>query len=1499
MPQRREGLRSVFRLLGSLAVVLIPFGLYTYFHLDRQYDYHVSRNFRVLTEAGEHLSALLRQFESLFDFDPYNEIEKAGYPFRTIVKEKFSKEENQDVIQKFLEEAEDVESTGKTDEERETAKKIRTFRKALKEALDKEKKLRSLENSLGEEAIKVELRRFPDRDTNELASALGAVLQSRTESDTNLTRELSYPPPKLVRLSLETVKNEVEAAWKKVATTQREALQRFDGNVKPYNKDEERTKYIAALEKIQKGEGRVGYLKNKVKAFNKTPAYNNLKVSQDENDQCEPTNLKEPISLQIDTSTAQTSLNVVACPQREWSGLSQNLEAKLPLADLMRNTDAAARNFGLLVLAQEDGKVLYSSETNPVGIPQSVSAKFASLKPFFPEDQSETKPEKAGSQAENDQKDKDGQVSLPRVSVIRDAEVSGTTYRLFLQPFHPPLPVRSVSQPADGQPIWYLGGIIRKSEFQKKSLAISLIVTGLVMLGLSLGFLALPYIKLFFTNAGEPLRALEIFFLVVSLILGGGLATLLLLNTVAYHNMRAQFDGTAEDIRENIKKQFRDELYDTLKTLSVASHIVPSIVKEKEFREDISLGLPQDGYPLYESVFWVEKHGGLELENWATYERRKPTKGIIIDISKRQYFTRARDEWELWQKEGFYNFFIERVHSYTDGVKTSAISTPYKNNKKEPEDFKVAVLSKRFLSFRALALPPSFGFAVIEDNTGKVLFHSDDRRSLIENFFWETDENPKLQAAVQRRQKGKIAGYYNGRKHHFFVTPVDSDSNVPWSLVVFYDTQLLETVNFEIGVIAAGIFLLYVVLFALWITLIHFSGPRELWSWCWPQSKFQNRYAYVAALLSLVVVGYGLGIWLLEGWPFLLLVMFLCPFVLTLLHLYFTFKRKLPMPAWSEKLTEHIAPKLSFRLWYLSIASLSLLIISVLPIAAIFKDVSLTQAERFTKFRESEFFAALKNREKTLRDDMCLLAEPSEVDEEMKSYGFIEGAIELGLYEYEEDEVCLHKTDQNGHSNNNARDSNRNWHISERFIDFLPVYNELAGKLRYPMSEQSDRSQSGDVTKIQYQAQHSLPVFLPREESWSPWIVCLGLPIFLLVLFVVIRELAKRTVGLYLSDFEVLGEESEGGKETTVHQLNIVDDLKKGPTDEWKKKIEGWAKDWTDTDKERRILVRPPQALVSELKKHANQNEFIDLSSPTPIVLEQLEWWTAALSPRIVLVTNFELGILDSQLRRALLKFLERVWAEIPVILCSSLSPLYHLITPEAYPEFDKGAQNADPKIDEELRWSSLLSTFRKERFWYKAADWRKQDTPSLTTLSRECCWADELIPIHDDLKDKVGSMTEEQIIHQVGDRAEAFYRKQWILCTKEERLALMQLAQGNLVNPQNDEVIRRLLWCNLIQRDPDLRLANESFTHFVLTAESPARIAEWEKGEADGSTWTMLRAPFVLLLVLVAAFLSQTGGEGMDAMIAIVSSVLAGLPIIIRAVGFLRGGQTGKLVEE
>ena len=275
--------------------------------------------------------------------------------------------------------------------------------------------------------------------TQAFRDALKAALQERTLKAFRDALKAALDAEKKLE-NQEPLDQEPNDVWGKVSKTQKRALELMvpDTIVKTYEGKDERNIYLEVQKKIQSET-----LIERMDFFKKNPVYKNLVIHPDDDDLCTQKNFKEPISLWIGTPQAQTSLSVVAC-QQEQAKFVGNFEAKLPLADLMRNTDTEAENFDLLILAQGDGQVLYSSvEASLGGIPKSVSAKFTNLKPFFRKDQSEATIKEINPQ--------DDQVSIPLVSVISEAEISGTNYYLFLQPFQPPFPI--VSRSDDVQPV--------------------------------------------------------------------------------------------------------------------------------------------------------------------------------------------------------------------------------------------------------------------------------------------------------------------------------------------------------------------------------------------------------------------------------------------------------------------------------------------------------------------------------------------------------------------------------------------------------------------------------------------------------------------------------------------------------------------------------------------------------------------------------------------------------------------------------------------------------------------------------------------------------------------------------------------------------------------------------------------------------------------------------------------------------------------------------------
>ncbi|MGR9108408.1 MAG: hypothetical protein ACU843_15930, partial [Gammaproteobacteria bacterium] len=114
-------------------------------------------------------------------------------------------------------------------------------------------------------------------------------------------------------------------------------------------------------------------------------------------------------------------------------------------------------------------------------------------------------------------------------------------------------------------------------------------------------------------------------------------------------------------------------------------------------------------------------------------------------------------------------------------------------------------------TFFAPVLPYDFGFAVIDDHTGDVYYHSNDQRSLLENFYIETDRNAQLISAVQSRHSQFVSGIYNAQPHRYYVAPLEG---VPWSLIVFYDLSSIEIANLRsllVSLIFSAVFILLVV----------------------------------------------------------------------------------------------------------------------------------------------------------------------------------------------------------------------------------------------------------------------------------------------------------------------------------------------------------------------------------------------------------------------------------------------------------------------------------------------------------------------------------------------------------------------------------------------------------------------------------------------------------------------------------------------------------------
>jgi hypothetical protein len=117
--------------------------------------------------------------------------------------------------------------------------------------------------------------------------------------------------------------------------------------------------------------------------------------------------------------------------------------------------------------------------------------------------------------------------------------------------------------------------------------------------------------------------------------------------------------------------------------------------------------------------------------------------------------------------------------------------------------------------------------------------------------------------------------------------------------------------------------------------------------------------------------------------------------------------------------------------------------------------------------------------------------------------------------------------------------------------------------------------------------------------------------------------------------------------------------------------------------------------------------------------------------------------------------------------------------------------------------------------------------------------------------------VTKEQIIREVLEAAEPYYKDLWESCSGSQALALFRLARDRFLHARNPET-RPLLQKGIIVLDPDLRLMNESFRRFVVATGAKQRRAEWNI-EGSRSAWTQVWRPMAMGVVLIAVFLMFT----------------------------------------
>ena len=139
-------------------------------------------------------------------------------------------------------------------------------------------------------------------------------------------------------------------------------------------------------------------------------------------------------------------------------------------------------------------------------------------------------------------------------------------------------------------------------------------------------------------------------------------------------------------------------------------------------------------------------------------------------------------------------------------------------------------------------------------------------------------------------------------------------------------------------------------------------------------------------------------------------------------------------------------------------------------------------------------------------------------------------------------------------------------------------------------------------------------------------------------------------------------------------------------------------------------------------------------------------------------------------------------------------------------------------------------------------------------------------------------------------DNAQPFYRSVWNACSTDEKLALRQLVDEDVVNPRNASVVAALACKGLVRRERTFHVASEPFRRFILTASSANQITEWEH-ENVKLPWTTLSTTLATVAFGIGGLLVFTQQQLLDAWIGFMPTLAPVLPTMLKWLAGAQGG--------
>jgi len=152
-----------------------------------------------------------------------------------------------------------------------------------------------------------------------------------------------------------------------------------------------------------------------------------------------------------------------------------------------------------------------------------------------------------------------------------------------------------------------------------------------------------------------------------------------------------------------------------------------------------------------------------------------------------------------------------------------------------------------------------------------------------------------------------------------------------------------------------------------------------------------------------------------------------------------------------------------------------------------------------------------------------------------------------------------------------------------------------------------------------------------------------------------------------------------------------------------------------------------------------------------------------------------------------------------------------------------------------------------------------------------------------------------EELSDKVKSLSYTYYASIWASCSKDERFLIYDLAEDGLVNVKNDESIIQLIYKGIFVQKRTLSIMNRSFRNFVLSYINPAEVLEMRKESSSYGTWSRLKGPILFILIIAILFLLYTQKGFSDQIMAFLTSIAAGIPLILKLLALIESPAKSK----